>query len=199
MEQQSSGLSPYRELAFVPRATRKTVLLIAGDSVESGLISEMILQQRTKRFELYHVDSVAEAEGCLARQDVDVILLDMRSGGTRQKEEARQDVDVILLDMGSGGTRQKEEARQVRRAAPRVSIVLLLSPDGESAAKQAMQDGAQDYLIKGEVEAKELVRVLENAMERKTIEEALFEEKERAQVTLDAIGAAVSRQGEMSS
>jgi diguanylate cyclase (GGDEF)-like protein/PAS domain S-box-containing protein len=145
------------------------VLLIEDNSVESGLISEMILQQRTKRFELFHVDSVAEAERYLGRHDV----------------------DVILLDMGSGGTQQKEEARQVRRAAPRVSIVLLLNPDGESAAKQAMQDGAQDYLIKGEIESRELVRALENAMERKAIEEALFEEKERAQVTLDSIGDAV--------
>jgi diguanylate cyclase (GGDEF)-like protein/PAS domain S-box-containing protein len=70
-------------------------------------------------------------------------------------------------------------------------VVLLLSPDMEPAAKQAMQRGAQDYLIQGEFEPGELVRTLENAIDRRSIEEALFEEKERAQVTLDSIGDAV--------
>jgi diguanylate cyclase (GGDEF)-like protein/PAS domain S-box-containing protein len=145
------------------------LLLIEGDSEESGLIAAMIQHQGSKRFKLVDVDSVGAAERCLAGQDV----------------------DVILLDMGSGGPTEQEAARRVRRAAPRVSMVLLLSPAGEPAAKLAMQNGAQDYLIKGEIEPRELVRALENAMQRKVIEEALFEEKERAQVTLDSIGDAV--------
>ena len=58
-------------------------------------------------------------------------------------------------------------------------------------AIQAMQEGAQDYLIKGQIEPRELVRALRYAVERKIIEETLFEEKERAQVTLDCIGDAV--------
>ena len=68
-------------------------------------------------------------------------------------------------------------------------MVQLLS--AATAARQAVPKGAQDYLIKGEFEASELVRALENAIERRSIEEALFEEKERAQVTLDSIGDAV--------
>jgi diguanylate cyclase (GGDEF)-like protein/PAS domain S-box-containing protein len=144
-------------------------MLIEGKSEESGLIAAMIQQHGAKRFKVVPLDSVGEAERYLAEQNV----------------------DVILLDMGSGGSDEQAGARQVRRLAPRVSIVLLLSPDGEPAAKQAMENGAQDYLIKGEIEPRELVRALENAMQRKAIEEALFEEKERAQVTLDSIGDAV--------
>jgi len=55
-----------------------------------------------------------------------------------------------------------------------------------------MQEGAQDYLIKGQIEPRELMRALRNAKERKLIEETLFAEKERAQVTLDCIGDAVA-------
>jgi diguanylate cyclase (GGDEF)-like protein/PAS domain S-box-containing protein len=69
--------------------------------------------------------------------------------------------------------------------------VLLCCADDEAIAVQAMQEGAQDYLIKGQIEPRELMRSLLNAVERKTIEEALFIEKERAQVTLDCIGDAV--------
>jgi diguanylate cyclase (GGDEF)-like protein/PAS domain S-box-containing protein len=54
-----------------------------------------------------------------------------------------------------------------------------------------LQEGAQDYLIKGEIDARSLLRSLRYAVERKNAEEALFAEKERAQVTLNSIGDAV--------
>jgi diguanylate cyclase (GGDEF)-like protein/PAS domain S-box-containing protein len=62
-----------------------------------------------------------------------------------------------------------------------------------------LQEGAQDYLIKGQiassqgqVETRGLLRALRYAIERKTMEEALYAEKERAQVTLNSIGDAVA-------
>ena len=55
-----------------------------------------------------------------------------------------------------------------------------------------MQEGAQDYLIKGQIETRGLLRALRYAVERKFMEEALFIEKERAQVTLNSIGEAVA-------
>jgi PAS domain S-box-containing protein len=63
--------------------------------------------------------------------------------------------------------------------------------DDESVAAQALQEGAQDYLIKGQLDARGLSRALRYAIERNTMEEALFVEKERAQVTLNSIGDAV--------
>ncbi len=118
-------------------------------------------------------------------------LARVTSIGAAETYLTEHSVDVILLDMESGGAEGQEALRRARQAAPRVSIVLLFSPAGEPMAKQAIQDGAQDYLIKGEIQSRELLRALENAIERKAIEEALFEEKERAQVTLDSIGDAV--------
>lgn len=149
--------------------TSRTVLLVDEDVDQARLIREMICHTGSQVFEFAHVVSVHEAETYLAGHSV----------------------DVILLDLESGGAQGQEALRRVRQAAPRVSIVLLLSLAGEPMAKQAIQDGAQDYLIKGEIQSRELVRALENAIERKAIEEALFEEKERAQVTLDSIGDAV--------
>ena len=69
--------------------------------------------------------------------------------------------------------------------------MLLSSADDEEIAVQAIQEGAQDYLIKGQIEPRELMRALLNAAERKIIEEIQFVEKERAQATLDSIGDAV--------
>jgi PAS domain-containing protein len=49
----------------------------------------------------------------------------------------------------------------------------------------------QDYLLKGQIRPHELLRTLRNAVARKAVEDLLFTEKERAQVTLDSIGDAV--------
>jgi diguanylate cyclase (GGDEF)-like protein/PAS domain S-box-containing protein len=84
-----------------------------------------------------------------------------------------------------------KSVRRVRAIAPRVSIVLLSAPEGEATAMKAMEEGAQDYLIKGQIEPHQLMRALSKTLERKSIEESLFQEKERAQVTLDCIGDAV--------
>ena len=70
-------------------------------------------------------------------------------------------------------------------------LCLLSSPDDEGIAVAAIQEGAQDYLIKGQIEPRSLMRALVNPAARKMIEEALFLEKERAQETLDCIGDAV--------
>jgi len=64
--------------------------------------------------------------------------------------------------------------------------------DDEAIAAHALHEGAQDYLIKGEIETRGLHRALRHAVERKAMEEALFAEKERAQVTLKCIGDAVA-------
>lgn len=147
----------------------RRALLIEGNTKQSQLIGEMIRHRGSQVFDLAHVSSVAKAKKYLTQQSV----------------------DVILLDMESGGTQRREALRRIRQVAPRASVVLLFSLEGEPTARGAMRDGAQDYLIKGEMRSGELVRTLENAIERKAIEEALSEEKARMQVTLDSIGDAV--------
>src|SRR5713226_4798797 len=76
-------------------------------------------------------------------------------------------------------------------AAPDVPILILGGPDDEALAKQAVARGAQDYLLPGHLDSYSLPRALRNAIERKAVEDALFVEKERAEVTLNSIGDAV--------
>ncbi len=146
-----------------------TILLVEHDPDQTQMIRKMFDVQGTHAFKLAHVDSVSEAEKYLA--------------GTP--------VDIVLLDLGLPDAQGLDAVRRVRAAKPRVSIVLLSSSDDEPFAAQAIQEGAQDYLIKGEIEPRELMRTLLNVAERRILEEAVFAEKERAQVTLDCIGDAV--------
>ena len=108
-----------------------------------------------------------------------------------EKYLAEDPVDIVLLDLGLSDSEGLEIVRRVRAAAPRVSIVLLSSLDREPTAAQAIREGAQDYLIKDQIEPHKLMRALSNVIERKVIEDTLFNEKERAQVTLDCIADAL--------
>jgi diguanylate cyclase (GGDEF)-like protein/PAS domain S-box-containing protein len=147
----------------------RIILLIENDPEEALLIRKMLNDQGTFIFELSHVASVSEAQTYLKTHSV----------------------DIVLLNLGMAAPAGLDVVRSVRATAPRVAIVLLASADDEQIAIQAIQEGSQDYLIKGQIESRELMRALINAAERKIIEEIQFTEKERAQVTLDCIGDGV--------
>src|SRR6202521_988726 len=104
---------------------------------------------------------------------------------------AQHAVDFILLDVDLPDAQGLQAVRRAHGAAPHVPLVVLTGLDDESLAAQALQEAAQDYLIKGQIDTRGLLRALRYAVERKTMEEALFVEKERAQVTLNCIGDAV--------
>jgi diguanylate cyclase (GGDEF)-like protein/PAS domain S-box-containing protein len=108
-----------------------------------------------------------------------------------EKYLAEQSADVVVLDLGLPDTQGLAAVQRALDAAPRVPLVVLTGLDDQALALRALQEGAQDYLIKGQIEGRALMRALRYAVERKLMEEALFEEKERAQVTLNSIGEAV--------
>jgi diguanylate cyclase (GGDEF)-like protein/PAS domain S-box-containing protein len=147
----------------------QAVLLIEDNPGDARLIREMFNEQDSKDVELNHVECMGDAEKYLADHAV----------------------DIILADLGLPDTQGLEAVRRTHAAAPHVPLVVLSGQDDESTALQALKEGAQDYLIKGQIEPRELLRALRYAVERKSIEETLYTEKEFAQVTLDCIGDAV--------
>ena len=147
----------------------KTLLLVEDNPGDAGLFREMFNEQGSHDTELTVVGSMSEAEEHLSRCVF----------------------DIILLDLGLPDAQGLGAVRRAHAAAPRVPLVVLTGLDDESLAAQALQEGAQDHLIKGQVDARGLLRALGYAVERKIMEEALFVEKERAQVTLNSIGDAV--------
>lgn len=151
------------------REAEKTVLFIENDEDYAEFIEAMFRLQSPVIFCLTKADGIEAA-----RPELESGLM-----------------DVVLLDLALSGAHQQEAVAEVRALAPRVAIVLLTCREDESTAITAMKEGAQDYLVRGQIEPRELMRALRNAIERKVLEEALFEEKERAQVTLDSIGDAV--------
>ncbi|MGA8232090.1 MAG: EAL domain-containing protein [Candidatus Acidiferrales bacterium] len=151
------------------KKTIRVLLLVEDNHGDARLIREMFKDQGPMRTELTHVASMIEAEEHLAKTPV----------------------DLILLDLGLPDAQGLGALRRARAMAPRVPLVVLTGLDDEVLAGQALHEGAQDYLVKGQIEARGLFRALRYAVERKNMEEVLFVEKERAQVTLNCIGDAV--------
>jgi diguanylate cyclase (GGDEF)-like protein/PAS domain S-box-containing protein len=148
-----------------------SVLLIEDNPGDAGLLRAMLDDEGSHSAKLIFATTMKEAETCLGEVAVDVALLDPGLPDTQ------------------GGL---ESIRRIRKAAPTLPLVVLTGFDDDTIAAQALQEGAQDFLVKGKIEARGLLLALRYAIERKSMEETLFEEKERAQVTLNSIGDAVA-------
>jgi len=77
------------------------------------------------------------------------------------------------------------------RVAPGVPILVMGGAEDEDISTEALRRGAKDYLLNGHIGTYSFGRALRHMAERKTAEEVLFAETERAQVTLNSIGDAV--------
>src|SRR5579862_306190 len=148
----------------------RTLLLIEDNPGDARLVREMFRDHGSSAAVLTHVECMTEAENYLSKNVV----------------------DLILLDLGLPDAEGLEAVRRAHLAAPRVALVVLSGLDDESLAAEALQQGAQDYLIKGQIEPHMLIRALRYAVERKVMEDELFVEQERAIITLNSIGDAVA-------
>jgi diguanylate cyclase (GGDEF)-like protein/PAS domain S-box-containing protein len=85
---------------------------------------------------------------------------------------ATGDVRCVVLDLSLPDARGMDALHLVRAADPRVPVVVLTGYDSDSLGVQAVQAGAQDYLVKGQHAADALARAVRFAMERAQREEA---------------------------
>jgi diguanylate cyclase (GGDEF)-like protein/PAS domain S-box-containing protein len=134
-----------------------TVLLIEDNLEEAELIRLMLTQSKRETVRVEHVTRLQEG------------LQRVRAGS----------VDVVLLDFSlpdSSGLASFERAREV---APHVPIVILTNLDDEEIALTAVRQGAQDYLVKRQVDNELLLRSIRYAIERMHGETALWESEER--------------------
>ena len=128
----------------------KTLLLVEDSPGDTRLLREMLNEQNSLNVQLTHLECMSEAEKFLAENAV----------------------DIILLDLGLPDAQGLEAIRRAHVAAPGVPLVVLTGLDDEALAVQALQQGVQDYLIKGQIETRGLLRALRYAIERKTMETA---------------------------
>lgn len=86
--------------------------------------------------------------------------------------------DVLLLDLNLPDTFGIDTFIKAHNGASHLPIVILSGAADEETAIEAVHEGAQDYLMKGEVDGKLLARSIFYAIERKQIEEELIKHRD---------------------
>jgi PAS domain S-box-containing protein len=92
---------------------------------------------------------------------------------------ASNGVQAILLDLSLPDSDGLDTLQRVLNTAPAIPVIVMTGQASEAVAMHAVQAGAQDYLIKGQVDGRLLTRSIQYAIQRKRVEEALRESEER--------------------
>jgi PAS domain S-box-containing protein len=125
-----------------------------------------------------------------------ILSFDRLSRGLEYLQD--NEVDVLLLDLGLPDSQGLVTFHKLQSAHPGTAIVVLTGLQNDELAVRSVQCGAQDYLVKGQVEPRLLAKVLRYAFERKQAEQTLRSSQEALRSMIDAMeeGAyLVDRQG----
>jgi signal transduction histidine kinase len=87
--------------------------------------------------------------------------------------------DVVLLDLNLPDSRGTETVRKMMHKIPHVPVLVLTGQDDEEMGVRAVQEGAQDYLVKGNLDGGRLVRAIKYAIERQSLVLALHHSREQ--------------------
>ena len=141
------------------------VLLIEDNPGDQRLLQELLRE----------VSSVA----------ITLAFADSLSQGTQRLKEAH--FDVVLLDLFLPDGQGLDTFTQLHQQAREIPIVVTTGLNDETLALKAVQAGAQDYLVKGQMTGELLVRSMRYAVERKRAEHTIREQAALLDIATDAI------------
>jgi PAS domain S-box-containing protein len=140
-------------------------LLIEDKAGDARLVREALIDAKDAEFELTHFERLTPALELLSNQEIDIVLL-----------------DLFLPDESGLKTLDR-----IHMTAPNVPIVVLTGMDDHDLALRALQEGAQDYLVKGNVESDLLSRSIRYAIERAQILASRRESEEKYRSLTDDV------------
>ena len=150
----------------------ETILLLQDSVWQAAVVRELLVRSSEGPFVVEWLRSCA-------------------AGLERLNDLTKNAIGAILVDLSVAEGEELETFDKIFRASLHIPILVLSNPKHEDIAKQAVQRGAQDYIMDDRLDSYSLSKALRNMVERTANAEALFVEKERAQVTLNSIGDAV--------
>ena len=130
-------------------------LLVEDNPGDARLIREMMQETLNGRHLLTTVERLAEG----------LLFL------------SENEADVVLLDLSLPDSQGMETLERVAKRAPQVPIVVLTGHNDEEMSLQTLRHGAQDYLVKGQIDGHILQRTLRHAIERKQLVAEVEEQK----------------------
>ena len=138
------------------------VLLLEDDPVDVLFLKEVLKKSSVGQFSLTHVTRLSQLEKVL---------------------EPPAEHDIIITDLGLPDVQGLDTYRQVRLRAPNLPVIVMTGDLDESAGIRAVNEGAQDYLVKGQVSGNGIARAIRYAIDRSD-----FEQRLRHSQRLEAVG-----------
>jgi diguanylate cyclase (GGDEF)-like protein len=133
-----------------------TRILLLEDNPGDVMLFEQILRgTTTARYSVATAGRLAEVRPLLGGQRPDVVVLDLN------------------LPDGNG----LQTLRRVMEDVPGTPVIVLTGSEDEETGVRALQSGAQDYLVKDQIDSKSLPRALRYALERHRLQLAVHAEK----------------------
>lgn len=145
------------------------ILLLEDNPGDARLIQEMLSEARGAQLHLKCVDRLS----------------------TGLEHLAAEFFDIIMLDLSLPDSLGFDTFIRVHAQVPKVPIIILSGLDDELMAVKAVQGGAQDYLVKAEVNTNLLVRSILYAIERKRIEDALRDSEQQYRSSINSMRDAI--------
>jgi len=124
---------------------RLSILLVEDSDIDALVFTYLLADPQQTEFIQERAASLAEARKLLVKKEFDVVLLDLMLP------------DSLGFDTCS----------EVLRIAPRVPIVVLSSIENESFGVEIVEQGAQDWLVKGRFDRVMLIKTIRYAIQRK--------------------------------
>jgi PAS domain S-box-containing protein len=135
---------------------RIRVLLIEDNPGDVRLIQEMLSEDSRNVFEIVHTDRLSKG------------LEFLKGDG----------IDILLLDLGLPDSRGIDTLHAILFNNNKIPIIIQTGLSDEDIAIEAVKAGAQDYLIKGQMNSCLLSRSIRYAIERKLEEDKLRSEEQ---------------------
>jgi diguanylate cyclase (GGDEF)-like protein/PAS domain S-box-containing protein len=145
------------------------ILIITGDSADAKILEDVLRKAKDGPFDIEWVTRLSDA------------LKRLSAGG----------IDAMLVDLSLPDSQGIETFDKLFAAAPQTPVLTLSAVEDEALATEAVQRGSQGYLSKGHFGSYLVPQSLRNIIQRKAVEETLYLEKARAEITLNSIGDAV--------
>jgi CheY-like chemotaxis protein len=155
-EEAGSAATSARAHVFEPSRRPVEVLVVEDSADWAGIVRDLLDESSPGSFSISTCERLASACAHLG--------------------QAR--TDCVLLDLSLPDARGIDALRELLRIAPSVPVVVLSALDDEDVAFDAVQQGAQDYLVKGRADGHLLNRAVRYAIERKRVEAELAVSRE---------------------
>lgn len=112
------------------------------------------------------------------------VVIEAESGAQALQRCRSKNPDCVLLDYNLPDLDGLEFLAELRTHGdvPSFPVIMLTGQGDETVAVQAMKRGAQDYLVKGELEQESLHRAINNAVEKTSLRRKLYEAQEELKV-----------------